>query len=325
MTETAADQVARLLLLIPYLQRHPGVGLDEAAQAVGQSPDQVRRDLGVAFLCGLPGGLPGDLIDVDLEVVDDEGLIYLHNAEVLTRPLTLRPDEAMGLIVALLGVRAVAAADHLPVIESLLAKLAALAPGAAGPVGVTVVAGDAPIRQQLILAIERAERVQLTYDGLARGQTSRPIVDPARLFVTDGVTYLRAWSVTRGDWRTFRVERIAAVEPTGDPAVSHGPVPGPTSWLDTLAAAPPVRLLVHPAAQWIAEYYPVTDRVNRPDGDIEVTVPVADPAWLRALLLRLGPGVAVLDSAAALADAARWARQGLAAYAATGLTGSGSN
>jgi proteasome accessory factor B/proteasome accessory factor C len=315
---TSAEQVARLLLLIPYLQRHLGVSLTEAATAFHLTPEQIRRDLDVAFLCGLPGGLPGDLIEVDLDAVDDEGLIFLSNADTLDRPLTLRPDEAMGLIVALQGVREVAVADLWPVIDSLLAKLAALAPGAAGPVGVTVEAGAAPIRGQLVQAIERGERLRLTYDGLARGQTSRPVVDPARLFVADGLTYLSAWSLLRGDWRTYRVDRIAAVHPIGQPVEAHGAPPEATSWLHTLAAAPPVRLIVHPAAQWITDYYPVTEQVARPDGDIEVTLPVADPAWLRWLILRLGPGVTVLDSPAALAEAAEVARQALAAYAGVG-------
>ncbi|MDR1450680.1 MAG: WYL domain-containing protein, partial [Propionibacteriaceae bacterium] len=93
----SAEQAARLLLLIPYFQSRPGQSLAEAAAAFDLPPDQLRRDLSVAFLCGLPGGLPGDLIEVDLEAVDGDGLVYLSNAEVLPRPLSLRPDEAMGL------------------------------------------------------------------------------------------------------------------------------------------------------------------------------------------------------------------------------------
>ncbi|MDR1807761.1 MAG: WYL domain-containing protein [Propionibacteriaceae bacterium] len=314
----AAEQVGRLLLLIPYLQAHPGARLADVAREFGLPPDQVRRDLSVAFLCGLPGGLPGDLIDVDLDLVDDEGVIYLTNAAVLARPVTLTPDEAMGLIVALQAVREVAAGSLHPVIDSLLAKLAAVGPGALETPALSVAAGAPATRDRLLRAISQAERVELVYDGLARGKTSRPLVDPVRLFVADGVAYLSGWSVTRQGWRTYRLDRIADVRATGEVAAAHGPEPAHT-WLDTLAQAPPVRLIVHPGAQWITEYYPVAGQVRLPNGDLDVTLPVADPAWLRWLLLRLGPGVAVVGAPAVTADAAHAAQAALAAYAYAGL------
>jgi proteasome accessory factor C len=316
----AAEQVARLLLLIPYLQAHQGVALDDVARTFGVTPEEVRSDLAVAFMCGLPGGLPGDLIYVDLDLVDDEGVVYLTNADVLNRPLTLDPDEAMGLAVALQAVREVASAGIRAVVDSLMAKLAALLPAAVEAPHVRVAAGDAAVRDALFGAISRAERVELTYGGVARGQTTRPVVDPVRLTMSDGVGYLSAWSVTRADWRTYRLDRIASVRPTGDLAAGHGPEPEPGSWLSTLAAASPVRLLVRPGARWIAEHYPLTEQVELPNGDAEVTLPVADPTWLRWLLLRLGPDAEVVDAPAIAADAALAAQTALDAYSAAGLT-----
>ncbi len=67
----AKDQVARLLTLVPYLHSHPQVRLDETAAAVGSTPEQVVKDLGVLLMCGLPGGYPDDLIDVDLDALED--------------------------------------------------------------------------------------------------------------------------------------------------------------------------------------------------------------------------------------------------------------
>ena len=91
----AKDQVARLLTLVPYLHSHPEVRLDETARAVGSTPEQVVKDLGVLFMCGLPGGYPDDLIDVDLDALEDdeegglrlEGVIRVSNADYLARPL----------------------------------------------------------------------------------------------------------------------------------------------------------------------------------------------------------------------------------------------
>src|ERR1700752_4807829 len=93
----AKDQVARLLTLVPYLHSHPQVRLDETAAAVGSSPEQVVKDLGVLFMCGLPGGFPDDLIDVDLDALEDPeggglrlgGVIRISNAADPARPLRL--------------------------------------------------------------------------------------------------------------------------------------------------------------------------------------------------------------------------------------------
>ena len=113
----AKDQVARLLTLVPYLHSHPEVRLDETARAVGSTPEQVVKDLGVLFMCGLPGGFPDDLIDVDLDALEDrgaaplEGVIRLSNADYLARPLRLTPTEATAIIVALRALRGDSGAD----------------------------------------------------------------------------------------------------------------------------------------------------------------------------------------------------------------------
>ena len=56
-------QLPRLLALVPYLLKHPGVQTSEAAALFGVSEEQLRRDLNLLWVCGLPGHGPGDLID----------------------------------------------------------------------------------------------------------------------------------------------------------------------------------------------------------------------------------------------------------------------
>jgi proteasome accessory factor C len=108
----ARDQVARLLTLVPFLHHRDGVRLEEAADLLGTTPEQVLRDLKVLFMCGLPGGLPDDLIDVDLDAIESEegspvrdGVIRVENADYLARPLRLSPTEATAIIVALRTLR----------------------------------------------------------------------------------------------------------------------------------------------------------------------------------------------------------------------------
>ncbi len=60
----------------------------------GTTPTQVIRDLEVLQFCGLPGGYYDDLFDVDIDGVREDGHVFFRNAEVLARPLRLRPFSA---------------------------------------------------------------------------------------------------------------------------------------------------------------------------------------------------------------------------------------
>ena len=51
----AREQVARLLALVPYLNTHPEVALEQAARDFGVPAQQIVRDLKVLWYCGLPG------------------------------------------------------------------------------------------------------------------------------------------------------------------------------------------------------------------------------------------------------------------------------
>ena len=65
-------------------------------------------------MCGLPGGYPDDLIDVDLDALEGpeaDGVIRVTNADYLARPLRLTPTEATAMIVALRALRGGAGDD----------------------------------------------------------------------------------------------------------------------------------------------------------------------------------------------------------------------
>ena len=105
---TSQAQVRRLLSLVPYLREHDGVAMTDVAAAFGISVKTLRDDLNVLWMCGMPGLTPGDLIDIDMDAVDGEGVIHLSNADYLTRPLRLSADEALALVLALRTLREIA-------------------------------------------------------------------------------------------------------------------------------------------------------------------------------------------------------------------------
>lgn len=313
---TSSDQVNRLLALVPYLSAHPDADLVTTASVFGVSADQLLADLNVLWYCGLPGGMPGDLIEVDMEAVADSGRIRLSNADYLTRPTRFSPDEATSLMVALRAVREIASGEVAAGIESALAKLEQAAGTAAPPpLSVAVAGGSADVRSELAAAIEAGTVVELDYTdaGLA---PSTPQVLPVKLIVRDGIAYLQAWSLDRAAWRTYRLERISQLRTTEASTLPVGEPPefGP-GWLEQLPDAARVGLKLRPAAAWIAEYYP-TQQVRRLQRYLEVDLLVADPAWLNSLLLRLGPDVLAVEPPQAAAGARAAALDALSAYGA---------
>jgi proteasome accessory factor C len=93
----SADRLGRLLNLVPYLLARPGIAVADAADGLGITERQLREDLELLWVCGLPGYGPGDLIDMAL---DGDRVTITYDAGI-DRPLRLTQDEALALVVAL--------------------------------------------------------------------------------------------------------------------------------------------------------------------------------------------------------------------------------
>ena len=116
----AAGRLRRLLLVVPYLVRHPGSTIDELTNLFSVSRRDLLQDLNLLFVSGLPPYGPGDLIEVD---IDDDGRVWVDMADYFARPLRLTRSEALDLYLRgkeLLGAPGLSEAAAL---ESALAKL----------------------------------------------------------------------------------------------------------------------------------------------------------------------------------------------------------
>ncbi|WP_370248495.1 helix-turn-helix transcriptional regulator [Nocardioides sp.] len=308
----AQDQVARLLTLVPMVHAHGALSLGEAAEALGVSPDQVLRDLRVLFMCGLPGGLPDDLIDVDIDALEGErgkarpeALIRLGNVSYLARPLRLTPVEASAIGVALQALRLQAEPDTAAIIDRVAAKLAAAA--ASAPVRITpdpVAPAEPAALGPVRAALESGRQLELVYYVPARDERSVRVVDPHALATFDGQTYLDAWCHAAEGARWFRLDRIEDATVLDSPVTTAAGTGRPGSeGLFGDGDTRTVTLRLGPRAHWVVEYYPVLAQRPVPDdpddpaqaGRLDVDLEVADPGWLTHLLLRLAPNASVID------------------------------
>lgn len=317
----AKAQVSRLMALTPYLRARPeGVPLTELAEDFDVSAAQLRKDLQVLVMCGLPELLPDDLIDIDLDAFadDPDGIVRIRNADFMPRPTRLSTGEAASLLVSLESLRDGGEADA--VIDRIKSKIElATAEGSRGAVEViasTATEDRSDLVETFTRAVAEDRQVTLEHLSLSRDEVTTRDVDPLGIHRADGVDYLDAWCHRARQRRLFRLDRVLSVVPL--PAGrAHGDLPARP--VDEPAYVPD---LTHPAARlhldrparWIAGYHPVDEASEGSDGALEVVMPVSDPAWLVRLVLSQAPHVRVLEPPqyAALVDEA--VQQALAAY-----------
>jgi proteasome accessory factor C len=320
VTTAAKDQVQRLLALVPYLRKRDGIALESVAADFGVSPAQISNDLHVLWFCGLPGAVSGDLIDVDMDALDGEGVVRLGNADYLGRPLRLDVHEALALIVALRTLGEVCGALEREAVDRALAKLESAAGdaiSAAEQVDVRIEAPERSVADAVSDALRRGRRLHLGYYVPARDETTQRDVDPMRLVVAEGHSYLEAWCHRVEDVRMFRLDRIADIEVLDQPA--EPPVQAQSRDLSAGLFQPSERdllatLELDSSARWVAEYYPCESVAELEGGRLRVALRASDPAWLERLVLRLGGAARLVAPADMVSQIREIARNALAAY-----------
>jgi proteasome accessory factor C len=310
VTANAQTQVERMLALVPYLRAREGISVAEVARDFNVAPGQIVKDLNILWFCGLPDALPGDMIDVDMEALEGDGVVRLSNAEFLSRPLRLAPHEALALVVALRALRESAGDRERPAVDRALAKLesaAGEAAAAAEAVDIRVDPVDPATRAAVDVALHDNRRMHLTYYVPGRDETTERDVDPLRLIISEGHAYLEAWDTGVQEVRFFRLDRMTAVdvldERASPPAgAGRGDV---SKGLFKAAEDDPAAVLeLNRSARWMAEYYPIEDSTEMPDGRLRITLRIRDTEWLVRLVLRMGGGATVI-APREVADAVR--------------------
>ncbi len=294
---TAADRLPRLLALVPYLIARPGIPVEEAAADFGVSARQLRKDLELLWMCGLPGYGPGDLIDLSFE---GETITVTYDAG-MRRPLRLTAAEATALLVALRALADTPGVDDPDAVRRALGKVEAAA-GAAQPAGMVV---GLAMREESVIpevrdavrdAVQRQRALRITYYTASRDEISERVVDPMRVLLVDGRSYLEAWCRSAEGVRRFRLDRIDQIEVLDEPAV-----PPPHAQRQDVSEGlyrpgedqAEAQLVLEPDARWIAEYYPVEDLQELPGGRARVRIRYSDTAWMIRLVLAQAGEVAV--------------------------------
>lgn len=293
-----SQKLRRLLYIVPYVAKHPeGVPVDQLATMLNVERDELLGDIELLSQVGPPDGDPGEYLLVSV----DEGRVFVDLAHRLTRPLRLTPAEGCSL---LLGIRALRESGIAPfdaamqsAEKKLLTALGRDAREAESLATSTIVAEpDAAVASHLralVLAARRNERVEIEYAAASSAKAERRPIDPYGIVHHAGEWYFVGYCHKRGDVRTFRLDRIGALHPTGIVFERPKDFDLEAYRRDRLyvpsADSVTVRVELDPlAVTRIGANWPVGEITMRDDGSAELLVDCDGFEWVTQWVLGLG-------------------------------------
>jgi len=289
---TAAERMRRLLAVIPWVSGRGEVSLTEIAERFDYPIDRLRRDLTeVVQFVGVYPYTPDMLIEVYLD--DDNERVSFALADYFTSPLRLTPEEGVSLISAGLGMLGSSAGQN-SALERALHKVAERFDVALGDdLEVSLGGADPAVVDQVRDAAQQAQCVTIDYYSLHRGKTTSRTVEPHRVFSDQGEWYMRGFCRLADEIRTFRLDRVMAIEVQDELFTPADP--GEATTFAATEDDIRVTLRLAPEAAWVAEAYP-SESVKRAKRSLEVTLAVSSTTWLERLLLQLGDQATVVSS-----------------------------
>jgi predicted DNA-binding transcriptional regulator YafY len=311
--EATTERVLRLLAL---LQRRPSWTAAELAAELGVTDRSVRRDVERLRTLGYP-----------VHATAGVGGGYQLGAGTRLPPLLLDDEEAIATAVSLrmasggtvagageAALRALAKLDQVmpPRLRAEVRAVHGATETLVGP-GVEI---DAEVLMTLARACRDGVRVRFGYVGRRDdpGGERERTVEPVRMVATGRRWYLMAWDLDRGDWRTFRLDRMRDVTATTW-RFRPREHPDPVAYVQRSVTAAPYRYLarvrLHARPDEVRDLVP--PQVGRVEDDRDgwcvLVVGGVDLDWLAVHIARLGFEVEVLEPPELRAAAARLARR----------------
>ncbi|MBX6331558.1 MAG: WYL domain-containing protein [Gemmatimonadaceae bacterium] len=298
MTEPAAEQLRRVLHLLPHIANGGPRRTAEVAARAAMSQEELvaylaalveRHDAPAGFVEGVQIYLDGDTV----EVITNEFL----------RPMRLTMAELCALELGLAVLRSMRPPDeHGPIdrararLRKVITQLPADAREDALRHAELASAGNVAHLATVRRGIQERRAVKMRYRSRAAAAPSARVVRPYGIVFGAGVWYVVGYCESSRADRVFRLDRIEAVELT-DATFD----PPPAKRYEHLIAGPrafhsesPERMTVRYSpriARWVAEREGASLAA---DGSLTLERPVADLHWAIGHVLQYGPDAEVL-------------------------------
>lgn len=300
------ERLRRLLLVVPYVARNPGITLDALAVAVGLDRGDLTRDLDLLTMVGRPPFQPDDFIDLHVE----NDCVYVDLDQRFSKPPRLTASEAAALAAAAEWLKPATGGALAIAVAKLEKVIPAGARARFREIGKTVDArGDAP-SELAPLTEAMTQHREVSFDYLTQGKkaTERRRVQPNELFSHRGQWYLSGFDLARKEMRLYRLDRVSLLTLERE---TFAPSQGLPTRMPNPADRAEVRVLFSAiAAPYVRERFGADARPAE-QGAVEVHVSGASELWLTQWILSFAGEAEVLEPSWARDAVARAAQESL--------------
>jgi proteasome accessory factor C len=307
------DRLRRILFLVPYAVRHPGIPVRDLARRCGCTERELLEDLEFLLGVGSPPFAPDDFLDLYVE--GDRVYVALHQS--FSRPPRFTESEAAALAAA---ARALGGEESGRAVKALRDSVPRDRRASFDELVERIYAGAPPARGSVLGRLQRAiaERrvVRLAYHSASREAETERSVHPWTLAQRFGHWYLYGLDPARGRPLAFRLDRIRDCAVRDERFEAPGEADLARARLFSAPEGDPIRIRVGPTAAAWALSRPGLRLVRRIErGGAIVEVPGASAEWTTRLALSLGGDAEVIAPAAARRHFAEAVRRTLERYA----------
>ena len=306
------ERLRRVLFLVPYAVRHPGIPVKDLARKCGVGEKELLEDLDFLLGVGCPPFAPDDFLDLYVE--GDRVHVALHQR--FSRPPRFTESEAAALAAA---AQALGGEGKDRALEAIRECVPRDRRGSFDELVGRIYAGSPPARDSVLGRLQRAiagrREVRLRYYTATRDAESERTVRPWTLAQQLGHWYLYGYDLARGKPLAFRLDRIreCAVGDTSFDPPTDAQLAGARLFSDPMGE--PIRVRLGALAAAWALSRPGLKLVERTaDRGAVVEIPGASDDWATRFALSFGGEAEVVAPASARRHFQETVRRALARY-----------
>lgn len=302
MSDTAAIRALRTMDLIPYILEHPGISIKLLSEVFNASEKEIEKDLQLAFMCGLPGYTPYELIDLTYE----EGVVSIIDPQVLNKPRNFSSNERVVIALGLEILRELNLSniDNLKKIDNLSKKFL-----------------DKEDEELLILvdqnlsfpflniinqAIFESRVITFDYQSVSKDMLSSRKVLPHELYLQNGNLYLSGYDLQAQSDRIFKADQILNCV-VGEKSKAQK--------FDQLKDEEVVEITVNPEnLNFIERNSSIIIQQEISQGQLLVKLKVSNFDWLKRAILSNAPSIKVVSPRSLALEVEQMASNLVSAY-----------
>jgi predicted DNA-binding transcriptional regulator YafY len=302
MSDTAAVRALRTMDLIPYILEHPGISINQLSENFAVTEKEIEKDLQLAFMCGLPGYTPYELIDLTYE----DGVVSIIDPQVLNKPRSFSSNERVVIALGLEILKNISSSndENLKKIENLSKKFMDEESGDS----VMIVEQNLtfPFLNIINQAVFETRVIVFDYQSISKDVLSNRKVAPYKLFLQNGNLYLSGYDYHAQSDRIFKADQIVNCV-IGDQA-NLGQANSPQK-------EETVELIVDlKAVNFIERNSTIIIDQKMRNAQLHVKLKVSNFDWLKRAILSNAPSIKVISPQSLASEVEQMASDLISAY-----------